>query len=70
LQKDFKYYLNNKKELKHKFGSSFIIIQDQKILDSLPSFKEAIQFLNTKKGDFLIQEINENADSQTAVLSL
>lgn len=70
MQKDFEYYLNNKKELKQKFGNSFVVIQDQNILNSLPSFKEAIQFLNTKKGNFLIQEINENADSQTAVFSL
>jgi len=70
LQKNFEYYLNNRKELNKRFGSSFVIIQDQKILDSLPSFKDAIQFLNTKKGDFLIQEINENTDSQTALFSL
>ena len=70
MEKDFEYYLNNKKALKQKFGKSFVIIQNQNILNSLPSFKEAIQFLKAKKGDFLIQEINEKADSQTAVFSL
>tara|TARA_B100001540_G_C15475003_1_gene491930 strand:- start:376 stop:588 length:213 start_codon:yes stop_codon:yes gene_type:complete len=70
LEKDFEYYLKNKKELKQKFGSSFLIIQNQNILNSLPSFKEAVQYLSSKQGDFLIQEINEEVDSQTTVLSL
>ncbi len=70
MEKDFEYYLKNKNKLKNKFGVAFIIIQNQKILHSKPSFKEAVQFLNKKKGAFLIQEINEKADSQTTVLSL
>tara|TARA_B100001769_G_C21677518_1_gene375465 strand:+ start:283 stop:495 length:213 start_codon:yes stop_codon:yes gene_type:complete len=70
LKKDFEYYLKNRSELKQKFGGSFLIIQNQSILSSLPTFKEAIQFLNTKTGDFLVQEINESTDSQTALFSL
>ncbi|MBI34434.1 MAG: hypothetical protein CMP67_03620 [Flavobacteriales bacterium] len=70
MEKDFEYYLKNKKELKQKFGGSFLIIQNQNILNSLPSFKEAVHYLSSKQGDFLIQEINEEVDSQTTVLSL
>lgn len=70
LEKDFEYYLKNKNKLKNEFGLAFVIIQNQKILHSKPSFKEAVKFLDKKKGAFLIQEINEDADSQTTVLSL
>jgi hypothetical protein len=70
LEKNFTYYLNNKKNLEEKFGCSFVVIQNQKIIDSLPSFKDALRFLDSKKGDFLVQEINTKDDSQTAIFSL
>lgn len=70
LEKDFEYYLNNQSDFQKKFGSSFVVIQNQKILSSLPSFKEALQFLTNKTGNFLIQEVNDNIDSQTTMLSI
>lgn len=70
MEKDFEFYLKNKIKLRNKFGIGFIIIQNQKILYSKPTFKEAVEFLDKKKGAFLIQEINEKVDSQTTVLSL
>jgi len=70
VEKDFEYYLNNKSELSKKFGDSFVIIQNQNILRSLPSFKEAMNYVVSQKGNFLIQELNDKADAQTAMFSL
>ena len=70
VEKDFEYYLNNKSELSKSFGESFVIIQNQNILRSLPSFKEAMNFVVSQKGNFLIQELNDKADAQTAMFSL
>ncbi len=70
LEKDFEYYLNNQSDHQKKFGSSFVVIQNQKILGSLPSFKEALHFLTNKTGNFLIQEVNDNIGSQTTMLSI
>lgn len=70
MDKDFEFYLKNKAELSKKFGSSFVIIQNQNILNSLESFNEAIAYVNSKKGDFLIQELNDKVDAQTAVFSI
>lgn len=69
MDKNYAYYLSNQNELNEEFGGSFIIIQNQNILKSLPSIKEAFQFLKSRKGSFLIQEINENTHAQTAMIS-
>ena len=51
-----------------KFGQSFVVIQNQLILKALPSFKEAIQYLESKKGAYLVQEVNDQPDAQTTLL--
>jgi len=68
LEKDFEYYLSNRYDLNKKFGQSFVVIQNQLILKALPSFKEAIQYLESKKGAYLIQEVNDQPDAQTTLL--
>ena len=45
-----------------------MIIQNQIILKSLPSFQEAIQYLESKRGAYLIQEVNDQPDAQTSLL--
>lgn len=70
LEKDFEYYLDNQNELKKEFNGSFVIIQNQNILGALPTIKDVYKFLDSKKGAFLIQEVNEEPDAQTALLSL
>lgn len=70
MDKDFEYYLTQKGKLKSEFPGSFIIIQNQHILGTSTSIKEAHLFLQNKKGNFLIQEVNENVDAQTAILTL
>ena len=42
LEKDFEYYLSNRYDLNKKFGRFFVVNQNQLILKSLPSLKEAI----------------------------
>ncbi len=70
LDKDFEFYLLNKVKLSRKFGDSFVIIQNQIILKSLSSLSEAIEFIQFKKGNFLIQELNHKVVSQTVLFSL
>lgn len=70
LEKDFEYYLLNKAELLKQFGNSFVVIQNEKIMQSLPTFKAALNFVNAQKGDFLVQEVNELPDAATSMLSL
>ncbi len=67
LEKDFEYYLSNRYDLNKKFGRSFVVIQNQLILKSLPSLTEAIQYLKSKKGAYLVQEVNDQVDAQTTL---
>lgn len=68
LEKDFEYYISNRFDLNKKFGQSFVIIQNQIILKSLPSFQEAIKYLESKTGAYLVQEVNNQPDAQTSLL--
>lgn len=70
LEKDFEYYLHNKTELQKQFGNSFVVIQNEQIMESLPTFKDALNYLKYKKGDFLVQELNQLPDAATSMLSL
>lgn len=68
LEKDFAYYLQNKNTLVDRFGKGFLIIQNQNILKSFPDLHNAIQFAESNKGHFLIQEVSDKNDGQTALI--
>lgn len=58
LEREFKYYLDNQKELVKKYLNKFIVIKDQEVVDAFETKQEAYDFA-TKKfelGTFLIQQ--------------
>ena len=58
LEKEFKYYLDNQKELVKKYNGKFIVVKDQKVIGVYSSEKEAYdETIKTNKlGTFLIQQ--------------
>ena len=58
MEKEFKYFLDNKKELSKKYNNKFIVIKNEKVIGSYNNEEEA--YSETKKehelGTFLIQK--------------
>lgn len=57
LEKEFDYYLNNEKELSAKYGGQYIVIVEESVVASHPTYEMAL-FESKKKmaqGTFLIQ---------------
>tara|TARA_R110002124_G_scaffold140809_5_gene305270 strand:- start:3139 stop:3378 length:240 start_codon:yes stop_codon:yes gene_type:complete len=57
LEKEFKYYLDNQKDLLKEFLNKYIIIKDQKVVASFNTKQEAYDYATEKfeLGSFLIQ---------------
>jgi len=67
LEKEFKYYLDNQKELVEKYDNRFIVIIDNEVIGDYESYEEAL-FSSCEKhelGTFLIQECTEGEDAYT-----
>lgn len=58
LEKEFKFYLDNQKELLKGYLNKFIIIKDQNVVASFDTKQEAYDFATEKfeLGTFLIQQ--------------
>lgn len=67
LDKEFKYYLNNQKELVKNYNGKYIVIKDEKVLDSYDTIAEAYNeaSANHKVGTFLIQFVSPGNKSYT-----
>jgi hypothetical protein len=65
LEKEFKYYVDNQKELVKQYNGKFIVIKDEKIIGAYPSeiiaYTETIK--NNELGTFLIQLCMPGKDS-------
>lgn len=72
LEKDYEYYLKNKENLIQKFSGSYVVIQNQKILNVLSNLEEAYFFLKNshKKGSFLVQKVDQSDLAKSALFSL
>lgn len=57
LEKEFKYYLDNQKDLLKEFLNKYIIIKEQKVVASFNTKQEAYDYATEKfeLGSFLIQ---------------
>lgn len=69
LKKDFDYYVKNHKEIIQKYLNKYIIIKEEKIIDSYNTFEEALEKASKKYelGTFIIQKCSENLDEQTQI---
>ena len=58
LEKEFKYFLNNKEDLSRKYKGKFLVIRDEKVIGAYDSEKDAYDnaIKNNELGTFLIQE--------------
>lgn len=67
LEKDFQYFLKNKKELVEKYNGKFIVIKNQQIIGVYGSEVEAVT--ETEKehtlGSFLVQKCEPGSESYT-----
>lgn len=57
LEKEFDYYLNNEKELSSKYAGKYIVIVDETVMATYPSYEVALyeSKKTMKQGSFLIQ---------------
>ena len=65
LDKQHRFYLKNEQELVEKYKGQFIVIHDQKVVDSFGSERDAYIF-SVKQfpmGTFLIREVRSKSSS-------
>lgn len=67
LEQDFKYYLDNQKELVKKYNGLFLIIKDCVVVGSYATKQEAYNTATAKYqlGTFLIQQCLAGVESYT-----
>ncbi len=60
LEKEFKFYQDNKQDFLRKFNNRFVVIKDQKVLGDFASREEAIEATQKDHslGSFLIQLVS------------
>lgn len=65
LEAEFKYYINNQKELVKRYKGLFIVIKRNKILGSYATELEAIEETAKKEelGTFLVQKCTPGSES-------
>ena len=72
LKKSFQYYLDNKETLLKEYYGKYIVIQDEKILNSYDTEKEAIDKTiasGLKFGEFIVQVVLENDGTEANFVS-
>jgi hypothetical protein len=69
LEKEFKYYLDNQKELTKRYNNRFVVIKNNTVVGDystqLDAYKEAKE--NFELGTFLIQRVAEGDESYTQI---
>lgn len=67
LEKEFKYYIKNQKELVKKYNGKYIVIKDEKVIGSYDSEIEAIEKTSKTEelGTFLVQKCEPGEESYT-----
>ncbi len=67
LEKEFKYYIDNQKELVNKYNNKFIVIKNESVIGVFDTEQDA--YVQTSKtheiGTFLIQLCVDGKDSYT-----
>lgn len=69
LKKNYDYYTKNHDKIVKKYLNKFIIIKDEKIVDSYDTFEEAFKKSSEKYkiGTFIIQKCTENIEEDTQI---
>ena len=69
LKKNYNYYIQNHDIIIEKYLNKFIIIKDEKIIDSYDTFEEAFEESSKKYelGTFIIQKCTENIEEDTRI---
>jgi hypothetical protein len=72
LKKSFDFYLKNKEDFKKKYYGKYLVIKDERILNSYDSENDAI--MNTikagyKMGEFIVQVVLDNDGTQANFVS-
>lgn len=67
LEKEFEYYLKNKKDFLSKYKGKVIVIKNQQVIGEYDSELEAIEKTTNKHkiGSFLVQSCISDAEIQT-----
>ncbi len=67
LEKEFKYYIKNQKDLVKKYNGKFIVIKNEKVIGSYDDEIRAVEETakTEKLGTFLVQKCEPGKDSYT-----
>lgn len=67
LRKNFNFYLENHKDIIKKYLDKYIVIKDEKIVDSYDTFEEAVSESSKKYklGTFIIQKCSKDLSETT-----
>ena len=66
LEREYKYYQNNKNNIIKKYKGQFVVIKASQIVGDYSSREEALKesVKEYKLGEFLIQEVSDKKDEQ------
>lgn len=58
MQKDdFKWYSDNFDDLYKRYGKSFVVISDKKVLDSYPTEAKGVHSMDNKNIEFIVKNV-------------
>ena len=66
--KNFKYFIENHKDIYNKYPNSFVVIANERVVLSAPSFEEALDDAiknGLEPGNFLVQQCTEGSEAYT-----
>ena len=65
LDKNYDFFLNNKKELCKKYLNKFLIIKDEEVFGAYETFEDALDAAkNIEAGTYIIQKCEKNEEIQ------
>lgn len=63
--KNYNYFLTNKKELCKKYLNKYLVIKDEKVFGAYDTFKEALdEVKDIEAGTYIIQKCEKNEEVQ------
>ena len=67
LEKEYKYFLNNKSSLLQKYPNQFVVIVDETVVGNYASQEEALKEASKTHalGTFLIQKVSDKPEETT-----
>ena len=71
MNEDYNWFLNNYHELFHKYGESYVVIKNQKVIGVYKTYAEGVRITQKteKLGTFIVQKCGTDESAYTNYIS-